>query len=116
MTTRPTFSMSFSMWSRPLACALALSASAFAAPMDLRVVDAARDQNGTALRALLKQKVDVNVPDVEGMTPLIWAAHNDDLDAVKLLLSAGANPKLANRYDITALSEAARCGDGAMIE
>jgi len=93
-----------------------LGVSAFAAPNDLRVVDAARDQNGAALRALLKQKVDVNTPDVEGMTPLIWAAHNDDLDAVKLLLAAGANAKAANRYDVTALAEAAKCGDGAMIE
>jgi ankyrin repeat protein len=103
------------LWGRLAVCA-GLAIPLFAAPADLRVVDAARDQNGTALRALLKQKVDVNVPDVAGMTPLIWAAHNDDLDAVKLLLAAGANAKLANRYDITALSEAARCGDGAMIE
>jgi ankyrin repeat protein len=91
-----------------------LAVSAFAAPNGL--TDAVKNQDGAALRSLLKQKVDVNAADPDGMTPLIWAAHNDDLDAVKLLLAAGANAKAANRYDITALSEAANAGNGAMIE
>lgn len=100
-----------------VAGALGMSASMQAAPnADFRLVEAARNHDGAALQSLLKQKVDVNLPDVEGMTPLIWAAHSDDLDAVKLLLAAGANAKAGNRYDVTALSEAANCGDGAMIE
>jgi ankyrin repeat protein len=83
---------------------------------DLRLVDAAKNHDVAALRALLTQKVDVNTADITGMTPLIWAAHNDDLEAVKLLLAAGADAKAANRYDITALNEATICGDGPMIE
>jgi ankyrin repeat protein len=91
--------------------------SGFAATnADLRLVEAAKNQDRAAMRSLLKQKVDVNAVDVEGMTALIWAAHQDDLDTVKLLLAAGADPKIANRYDVTALSEAANSGNGAMIE
>ena len=97
---------------------LAVSAvSAFAAPnADLRVLEAAKNQDSAALHSLLKQKLDVNAADVDGMTALIWAAHNNDLDAVKTLLAAGANAKAANRYEVTALSEAANSGNGPMIE
>ena len=91
-----------------------LAVAALAAPNGL--TDAVKNQDGAAMRSLLKQKVDVNAADPDGMTPLIWAAHNNDLDAVKALLAAGANPKAANRYEITALSEAANAGNGPMIE
>jgi len=47
---------------------------------------------------------------------LHWAAHWNDLEAVNLLLRAGANPKIANRYGATPLSEAAAAGNAAMIE
>jgi ankyrin repeat protein len=101
------------LWGRLAVCA-GLAVPLFAA--DLRLVDAAKNHDQAALRSLLNQKIDVNVPDIAGMTALIWAAHNDDLDSVRMLLAAGANAKTANRYDITALSEATQCGDGAMIE
>ncbi|HEX4137409.1 MAG TPA: ankyrin repeat domain-containing protein [Bryobacteraceae bacterium] len=104
------------LWGGLVVCA-GLTVPLFAAPgPDLRLVDAAKNHDNSALHSLLNQKVDVNAPDVTGMTPLIWAAHNDDIATVKMLLAAGANVKAANRYDITALSEAAQCGDGAMIE
>ena len=91
--------------------------SVFAAPnVDLRVLEAAKNQDQASLHSLLRQKADVNAADVDGMTALIWAAHLDDLDSVKLLLAAGANAKAANRYEVTALSEAANSGNGAMIE
>ena len=101
---------------RTLWAMLAVSAvSVFAAP-DLRVLEAAKNQDSAALRSLVKQKLDVNAADVDGMTALIWAAHNNDLDSVKALLAAGANAKAANRYEVTALSEAANSGNGPMIE
>jgi hypothetical protein len=93
-----------------------LAVSVFAASADVKVLEAAKNQDKAALRSLLKQKVDVNASDVDGMTALIWAAHQDDLEAVKLLLAAGANAKAANRYEVTALSEAANSGNGPMIE
>ncbi|HLI86284.1 MAG TPA: ankyrin repeat domain-containing protein [Bryobacteraceae bacterium] len=54
--------------------------------------------------------------DVDGTTPLIAAAHQDDLAQVKRLLAGGADAKAANRYGVTALWEAANLGNGEMIE
>jgi uncharacterized protein len=54
--------------------------------------------------------------DIDGTTPLIYAAHQNDLNLVKRLLAEGADAKAANRYGITALWEAANLGNGEMIE
>jgi ankyrin repeat protein len=54
--------------------------------------------------------------DVDGTTPLIYAAHQDNLPEVKRLLAKGADARAANRYGITALWEAANVGNGEMIE
>ncbi len=101
-----------------IAVFLVLGISALAAdlrPMNRQIIEAAKNQDGTALRALVKQKADVNAADVDGMTPLIWAAHQNDMDAVKLLLASGANAKAANRYEVTALGEAANNGNAEMM-
>ena len=65
---------------------------------------------------MLKQKADPNAADVDGTTPLIWAAHNGDSETGKLLIAAGANVKATNRYGVSALVEAATLGDVAMME
>jgi ankyrin repeat protein len=59
---------------------------------------------------------DVNLPDVDGTTPLAWAVYNDDLQSAQRLLRAGANPKLANRYGVTPLSLAATNRNAQMAE
>jgi ankyrin repeat protein len=101
---------------RNISLILLAAVAAVAATADLRLVDAARNQDHAALRALLKQKVDVNAPDVDGTTALIWAAHQNDMEAVKALLAAGAHVKAANRYKVSALAEAANLGNGEMME
>jgi ankyrin repeat protein len=87
-----------------------------AATGDARLANAVKNRDKTAARALLKQRADVNAPDAEGMTPLLWAAHWNDLDTVKLLVGAGANTKAANRYGVTPLHEACTVGNVSMIE
>src|SRR6185295_15359382 len=52
----------------------------------------------------------------DGTTALHWAAHWNDLVCRHLLLHTKANPKIANRYGATPLSEAAAAGNAAMIE
>jgi uncharacterized protein len=47
---------------------------------------------------------------------LHWAAHRNDLDAVKRLLSEGADPNLENRFGVTPLHEAATVGNAAMLK
>jgi len=91
----------------------AIAVSAFGA--DLRVVEAAKNQDLADVRSLLRQKADVNAPDVDGTTALIYAAHEDNLDLVKTLLGAGADVKAANRYHVTALAEACNLGNGEMM-
>ena len=49
-----------------------------------------KNQDATAVKALLKQRADVNAADVDGSTALQWAAHWNDLDTVKALIAAGA--------------------------
>jgi len=98
-------------------CAILLSAAgATAATADARLASAMKNRDKTTVRSLLTQRVDVNAPDVEGMTALHWAAHWDDLDTARALLRAGAHAKAANRYGVTPLHEAATLGSAAMIE
>lgn len=92
-----------------------LGASAAAADGDLRIATAMKQRETAAVRALLKQKADVNAADAEGMTALHWAAHWNDLPAARLLLAAGARASAANRYGVTPLHEAATVGNPAMV-
>src|SRR5580698_1497988 len=80
------------------------------------VADAAMNQNGAAVRALVAQKADVNAPQPDGTTALTWAARAGDLELVNLLLGAGADVKAANRDGATALYEASENGNAAVIE
>ncbi len=97
------------------AVVLAAGASTASAQADLRLVTALKNQNSAAARALIKQRADVNAPDVDGSTPLQWAAHWNDLDTVKALLAAGARPSVSNRYGVTPLHEAATIGSAAVV-
>src|SRR5438093_881702 len=83
---------------------------------NVRLVNAVKNHDLATLRTLLKQHADPNAPDIDGTTPLIWAAHNGDSETGKLLISAGANVKATNRYGVNALVEAATLGDVAMME
>ncbi len=95
---------------------LLVGATVLAAAADTRVADAVQNRDGARARALLRQKVDVNAPQVDGSTALLWAAHHDDVELADVLLKAGANVKTANRYGIVPLTEAATNGSAAMIE
>ena len=68
------------------AAALLMAAVVAAAEGDLRLVDAARNKDRQAVRALLKQRADVNVRAHDGSTALLWAAHWNDLETADLLI------------------------------
>ena len=80
------------------------------------LADAAEKMDRARIRALLQQRVDVNAPQVDGMTALHWATYQDDLDTTELLVRAGANVKAANRYGVAPLSLACTNGNGAIVE
>ena len=67
-------------------------------------------------RALLKQRVDVNAPQADGMTALHWAVYHDDAEMAEQLLRAGASVKAATRYGVTPLSLACTNGGDVLVE
>jgi len=85
-----------------------------AAPVSL--IEAVKAGDAQAVRAILKQRADVNASEADGMTALHWAVRANDMDTMQLLLRSGANAKAANRYGVTPLSLAATNGNAAMIE
>ena len=56
------------------------------------VADAAMRGDKAAVRTLIQQKADVNVPQPDGATALQWAAYRGDKDVADMLIAAGANP------------------------
>ena len=91
-------------------------AVAQAANGDLTLVEAAKQRDGDAVRALLKKGADVNAPQGDGATALHWAAHWDDVEMADLLLRAGANVKAANDGGATPLWVACVGGSALMID
>ena len=81
-----------------------------------RLVDAVKSGDRQAVRALLKDRAGVNVPEADGTTALQWAVRADDLDMARLLLGAGANPNTPNRNGVTPLSLGATNRNRAMVE
>lgn len=92
---------------------LLLAASGFAADKS-PLADAVEKSDRAAIRTLLKQHADVNAAQADGMTALHWAAHLDNLETAKLLVSADANA--TNRYGVTPLTLACQNGNAAMVE
>jgi ankyrin repeat protein len=99
----------------PLLAALLLI-TATVASADPSLINAVKNQDVKAVRALLAQRPDVNAQGPDGSTALHWAAERDQLELVDLLLSAGADAKAATRYHITPLYFACNNGNAAMIE
>jgi ankyrin repeat protein len=80
------------------------------------VADAAMSKDLQAVRTLIQQKADVNLPQADGTTALHWAARWDDLEMATLLVRAGANAKTVNRDGATPMFLAAMNGSASMIE
>ena len=94
---------------------LACSSIASAAEVDVRLAEAAKREDRSAIRTLIDQKADVNAPLADGSSALHWAVQADDVESVNLLLQAGANVKAANRYGVTPLHLATSNGNVAII-
>ena len=98
-----------------LALVLLSQTGVFAAG-DARLINAIRAKDVGAVRALLKQRMDVNAPQGDGSTALHWAAHVDDLTIADLLIRAGARGAVANENGFTPLHLACINRNGAMVE
>lgn len=94
-----------------------VSAPAFGAGTNATaLVDAARQGDSAAVKALLLRNVDVNGASVDGTTALHWAAQRGDLDTVNLLLKRGAKVNAGNRYGATPLRGACVAGNVGVVE
>ena len=91
-------------------------ASLGAAGADARLIKAVRSKDAASVRALIKQRVDVNAPQGDGATALHWAAHVDDVAIADLLIRAGARAAVANDNGFTPLHLACTNRSGAMVE
>ena len=95
--------------------AFALFAVCSAAPVDDRVVDAAKRQDWEAVRLLLASHADVRAAQDDGATALHWAAQWDDPETAGLLIQAGADPNAANVLMVTPLALACLNGSSTMV-
>jgi ankyrin len=80
------------------------------------LVDAARNADRDALRALLQQGANVNSADADGTTALHWASYRDDVETANLLIRAGAKVNAANDLGATPLWTASLNGSAAMVQ
>jgi len=80
------------------------------------LVDAAKNGDRQAVRALVQAKVDVNAADADGTTALHWVSYRDDVESANLLLDAGANVNAANDLGATPLWIACENGSAMLID
>ena len=107
--------------SSALSPALLVSALFFASPASAatKLIDAVKQGDAAAVRALIAQKApgnNVNASDPDGSTALHWAVQRDDVALIDMLLAAGADVKAATRYKITPLSLACTNGNARVVD
>src|SRR6187397_1709110 len=84
---------------------------------DAPLADAAMRGDLEAVRTLLKQGVEVNAAQGDGMTALHWAAEQGNVEMAKLLVFAGAELDAITRIGgHTPLHVAAEAGSGAVVK
>ena len=96
-----------------------LWASMRAIGADSRLMDAVRKGDSASVNTILRtagNKHDVNAVEPDGTAPLHWAVRANNLQIAEILIRAGANVKIANRYGVTALNLACLNGNRAMVE
>jgi ankyrin repeat protein len=79
------------------------------------LLDAARNSDKDALRALIQKGAGVNATEADGTTALHWASYRDDLESADLLIRAGARVNAATDLGVTPLWNASLNGSEAMV-
>lgn len=96
--------------------ALLLSGGRVAAQAGASLADAVEKLDRAKIGELLKQGVDCNATQADGMTAVHWAAYHDDAKMVQQLIKAGADAKAANKYSVTPLSLACTNGNAEIVD
>ena len=87
-----------------------------AAEGDLRLIEAVKRGDRTAVSSLLTKRASATATEADGTTALHWAVRQDDLELADRLIRAGADVKAANRYGVTPLYLASVNGNALMID
>jgi len=77
---------------------------------DVQLADSARTGRAQDVRTALARGAGVNLQDLNGFTPLMWAAGGDDAECVQLLLDHGADVRRMAANGTTPLTMAAQSG------
>ena len=93
-----------------------LSVGAVAGAVRSPLIDAVKNGDRTALRALIQKKVDVNAAEPDGTTALHWASYRDDVECAGLLIRAGAKVNAANDLGATPLWIASENGSVLFVK
>ena len=98
---------------------IALAAAGAAIPLAAAdrspLIDAAKNADRAAVKALVARGVDVKAAEPDGTTALHWASYRDDGDSADLLLRAGAGVNAVNDLGATPLWLASVNGSSAMV-
>ena len=95
---------------------LALAAAPGAAAAERSpLLDAARNADTAAVRALVGAHADVNAAETDGTTALHWASYRDDVEGADLLIRAGARVNAATDLGVTPLWTASLNGSERMV-
>ena len=98
-----------------LALIAALGASSDAGAADAQLIQAVKNGDAIAVRALLGESAEVDARQGDGATALHWAAHLNDLETADLLIRAGAAVDATNDLGVTPLWVATTGGSAAMV-
>jgi ankyrin repeat protein len=87
-------------------------------PSIIAALSTSRGHRLDIVRLLLERGAEANSRGINDWTPLHFAASHCDADAIRLLLTGGADPSLRTRIDdhATALGEAERIGCAEAVE
>lgn len=72
--------------------------------------------NPKRLHHRLTQGASLNVPDIDGLTPLFQACLVSESESARLLLTAGADPEIADPKGRRPLFHSVGVGDGEMVK
>jgi len=81
-----------------------------------KLLEAVKAGNHASVKELIESGADVNQPDKQGWTPLIWAAAKGNLDIVGLLLQHGADVSKVGRDQRTPAMVALAAGQAEAVK
>ena len=94
----------------------ALSVKAWAGASEDRLWQAVRSHEREAVKALLAQHANPNLPLPDKSTVLAWAVNHQDGETVRLLLKAGAKPNVLDIDGASPFTLACELGDPAIVD